>query len=382
MNKITSIQFLFTIISLSFIAESLHAQTTPQLKEKAVNPLIIEFEVENGGILAAKDIKRSAFESAYYNGLNLKVGWKIQHADDPYFTLYNNPIYGIGFYSSTFHTSVIGSPYALYGFVQSPFGNLRNKRWGFDYRIGLGISGNFRPYDPETNPLNVLIGAKNNVFIDFGLRTQYKLNPNWRVGLGLAFHHFSNGSLRLPNKGVNLIPVTASITYQPNGQNVLPDKRKVPPPSSDILYHVNVGAGWKQLDPKKDERFFKSTVSAYASKYVSRKWRMGGGFDLFYSSSGNYDEIAGDKKGKLSAKLSGGPSFYLVHVLNRNLVLNGNVGYYLHREEFNGEVNRIFLRAGARYYVYKNINAGVSIKAHKGKADFIEWTVGYTFNRR
>jgi hypothetical protein len=53
----------------------------------------------------------------------------------------------------------------------------------------------------------------------------------------------------------------------------------------------------------------------------------------------------------------------------------------LHNQRFNGEIKRIFLRAGARYYVYKNINAGVSIKAHMGKADFIEWTVGYTFNR-
>ncbi|WP_317170946.1 acyloxyacyl hydrolase [Sphingobacterium micropteri] len=350
-------------------------------KEPVKNPFVIELEMENGGILAAKDIRRTTFESAYYNGINLKIGWKIQKSDDQYFTLYNNPIYGIGFYSSTFNTDIIGSPYAIYGFMQSPFGNLRKKRWSFDYRIGLGISGNFTPYDAETNPLNVVIGAKNNVFIDFGIRSQYKINPNWRVGLGLAYHHFSNGALRLPNKGVNLIPLTASITYQPNGETVIPDKSKIAPYSDKILYHINYGIGWKQLDINKDERFLKTTLGVYASKHVAHKWRMGAGLDLFYSSSGNYDEIAGDDSGKLSAKLSGGPSFYLVHVLNRNLVLNGNVGYYIHKRYFNGEINHVFLRAGARYYVYKDINAGISIKAHKGKADFIEWTVGYTFNR-
>ncbi|MGO3306359.1 MAG: acyloxyacyl hydrolase, partial [Sphingobacterium sp.] len=147
------------------------------------------------------------------------------------------------------------------------------------------------------------------------------------------------------------------------------------------LNHNKSGLGWKQLQRDKKRRFFKTTLSAYASTHVSHKWRMGGGFDLFYSASGNNDEIAGEQSGKLSAKLSGGPSFYLVHVLNKKLVLNGNIGYYLHKEYFNGEIERVFLRAGARYYVYKNINAGMSIKAHKGKADFIEWTVGYTFNR-
>ncbi|MGO3109067.1 MAG: acyloxyacyl hydrolase [Sphingobacterium sp.] len=351
------------------------------LKSNSKNPLVIELEVENGGILAEKEIKKTTFDRAYYNGVNLKIGWKIQNSDDQYFTLYNNPIYGIGFYSSTFNTDIIGSPYAVYGFVQSPFGNLSNKRWAFDYRIGLGISGNFRPYNEENNPLNVVIGAKNNVYIDLGIRTQYKLSPQWRAGLGLAFHHFSNGAMRLPNKGVNLVPVTASITYQPHPSEVLPDKSHILPPSRKILYHINYGMGWKQLQRDKKRRFFKTTLSAYASTHVSHKWRMGGGFDLFYSASGNNDEIAGEQSGKLSAKLSGGPSFYLVHVLNKKLVLNGNIGYYLHKEYFNGEIERVFLRAGARYYVYKNINAGMSIKAHKGKADFIEWTVGYTFNR-
>lgn len=359
-----------------------YAQTdTLQALKTKKNPLIIELEVENGGIIASKEVKETAFQHAYYNGVNLKVGWKIQHSNDQYFTLYNNPIYGMGLYSSTFNTDIIGSPYALYGFMQSPFGNLENKRWGFDYRIGLGISGNFRPYNEETNPLNVVIGARNNVFIDLGIRAQYKLNANWRAGAGLAFHHFSNGAMRLPNKGVNLVPITASITYHPNGENVLPDKSTIQPYSDKIHYHLNYGMGWKQLERDIDRRFLKMTMSAYASKHVSHKWRMGAGFDLFYSESGNSDQIAGDKSGQLSAKLSYGPSYYLAHVLTRNLILNGNVGYYLHKQYFNGEITRLFLRAGARYYVYENINAGVSIKAHKGKADFIEWTIGYTFNR-
>lgn len=372
----------FITVLLATAASHLYAQIdSAQSNERVKNSLIFEFEVENGGILAAKDIRRTTFESAYYNGLNLKVGWKIQQSDDHYFALYNNPIYGVGFYSSTFRTDIIGSPYAIYGFVQTPFGNLQSRRWGFDYRIGLGISGNFKTYDPEDNPLNVVIGAKNNVFIDFGIRSQYKINPNWRLGLGLAYHHFSNGALRLPNKGVNLIPLTASITYQPNGNAVLPDKSKIRPYSGKVRYHLNYGVGWKQLERDQDRRFFKTTLSAYASKHIAHKWQVGGGFDIFYSSSGNNDEIAGDDRGKLSARLSGGPSFYLAHVLNRRLILNGNIGYYLHKQYFNGEINRVFLRAGARYYVYKNFNAGISIKAHKGKADFIEWTVGYTFNR-
>ncbi|MBL1407407.1 acyloxyacyl hydrolase [Sphingobacterium sp. C459-1T] len=345
------------------------------------NSLIIEAEIENGGILATGELKSTTFKDAYYNGFNLKVGWKINSKSDQYFKLYNNPIYGIGFYSSTFNNDIVGSPYAVYGFVQTPFGNIDNEKWSFDYRIGLGLSGNFKPYDEDTNPLNLAIATKNNVYIDFGIRSQYKLSPKFKAGVGLAFHHFSNGALKLPNKGVNLFPLTASITYQPDGRTYRKDTTSLEPYPKKILYHINVGAGLKQVARDKERRYFKSTFSLYASRHVSHKWRIGGGMDLFYSDSGNDEEIAEDKTGKLSAKLSGGPAFYLVHVLNKDLVLNGNVGYYIHNQYFNGEIRRVFLRAGFRYYVYKNINAGISIKAHMGKADFIESTLGYTFNR-
>lgn len=337
--------------------------------------------MENGGILAAKDVLNTTFKSAYYNGINLRVGWKIQHADDQYFKLYNNPVYGIGIYSSTFNNEILGSPFAVYGFVQSPFGNLENKRWAFDYRIGLGISGNFKPYSKDDNPLNLVIGTKNNLFVDFGLRSQYKISDKFKVGLGLAYHHFSNGALRLPNKGVNLIPLTASVTYQQKGNSILPDRSHIEPYDRRIYYDLNYGIGWKQVERDMDKLFFKSTLSFYASKHITHKWRLGAGMDLFYSASGNNEEIAGHDRGKLSARFSGGPSIYVAHVLNKNLVLNGNVGRYIHKQYFNGEIKNYFLRAGARYYAYKNINAGISIKAHTGKADFLECTIGYTFNR-
>lgn len=342
--------------------------------------IIFEFETENGGILAQKGLDKT-YEGAYYEGINVKVGWQQRAKQDQYYQIYHYPIYGIGFYSSTFHNDIIGSPFALYGFVQTPISPREESRWSYDYRIGLGLSGNFTPYDEEYNPLNLVIGSRNNVFIDFGIRAQYQFHPKWKAGAGLAFHHFSNGALALPNKGVNLAPFTLSINYQPNTNIMLRRDSVLVPYSRKWQYHLNYGVGWKQLRQDLDEHFFKTTVGLYASRHISYKWRLGAGLDLFYSSSGNAEEIAGDKSGKLSSKLSGGPSLYVAHILNNRLLLNGNIGYYIHNQEFNGEIQRFYLRAGARYYVYRNFNAGVSIKAHMGKADFIEWTVGYTFNR-
>lgn len=359
----------------------LSAQILNNNEKNDKNHLVFELEVENGGILPQKGLKSTTYENAYYNGLNFKIGWKQRSKSDQYNQIYNYPIYGIGLYSSTFHTPIIGSPFALYGFVQTPISPKPGSKWSYDYRIGLGLSGNFEPYNEHENPLNVVIGSKNNVFIDLGLRAQYQISPHWKSGIGLAFHHFSNGALALPNKGVNLVPITLSVSYQLNTENKLNRDSILEPYSSKIHYDINYGVGLKQLRDDLDQRFLKTTLSLYASKHINYKWRMGGGFDIFYSSSGNDTEIAGDQSGKFSSKISGGPSFYIAHILNEQLILNGNIGYYIHNQRFNGEIRKYFLRAGARYYVYKNVNAGVSIKAHMGKADFIEWTVGYTFNK-
>lgn len=367
----------FTSIFTIWITNS-YAQVDSTKKNSS---FILEGDFENGGILDTTDLKQNTFDGAYYSGFNIRAGWRMSGSDDVYYRLYNNPTYGIGLYSSTFHTDVVGRPYALYGFVQTPFGNVNNEKWEFDYRIGLGLSGNFNPFNEDNNPLNLALGTKNNVFIDFGIRSQYKINKHFKAGIGLSYHHFSNGALRLPNMGINIIPVAVSLTYQPDGKKIKRDTSKIEPVSKKILYHANIGFGLKQIRDNSSKRYFKSTVSFYASRHVTYKWRFGAGLDLFYSASGHNEEIAEDKSGKLSAEFSGGPSIYVVHVLNKDLVLNGNVGYYIHNQRFNGEINRIFLRAGFRYYVYKNLNAGVSIKAHKGNADFIEWTLGYTFNR-
>ncbi|WP_148225748.1 acyloxyacyl hydrolase [Leadbetterella byssophila] len=339
--------------------------------------LSIEVETENGGMLTQKSVKSTTYEDAYYNGINARVGWKSSGKKDHYHQIYNYPVYGIGFYSSTFNSDIIGNPFALYGFVDTPISPKSNSKWGFDYRIGLGLSGNFNPYDEDKNPLNLVIGSKTNVFIDFGLRTTYRWHEKWKVGAGFSFHHFSNGSLSLPNKGINLVPFAVTVIYEP--KKIEPYVRPtIPDYPKNLIFDFSYGSGVKQLQKTSKERFWKSTVSLYASKYVSHKWRLGGGYDFFYSQSGKEERIAGQKAGSLGAVLTGGPSLYIVHHLTSDLTLNGNVGYYLHKQSFNGELKRIFLRAGARYYFSHPFNAGVSIKAHAGKADYIEWTIGYT----
>ncbi len=354
---------------------------TPYLEVFKRRQLVVQLDVENGGMMPNK-VMNESLGNIYYNGVNLRVGWQTDKDGDNYHQLYNYPIYGLGLYASTFRKPEIGTPTALYGFVSVPIRPGRFRRWDFNYRISLGLASNFEPYDEENNPLNVLLGSHRNVFIDLGVQANYRLSTHLQMGAGLSFHHFSNGSIRQPNKGINLLPLSVTLTYIPYRENPEFSQTELPELDEKGQIHLHYAFGIKQFEPRNRKRYFKSTVGLYWSYAVGYKWRLGVGGDLFYSDSGNQPEIAGDALNKISAMFSGGPAFYIDHVLTKRLYLNGNIGVYIHRNDFNGEIKPVFLRMGTRYKVWKNAYAGISIKAHTAKADFVEWTMGYTIQRK
>lgn len=98
----------FTSIFTIWITNS-YAQVDSTKKNSS---FILEGDFENGGILGTTDLKQNTFDGAYYSGFNIRAGWRMSGSDDVYYRLYNNPTYGIGLYSSTFHTDVVGRPYA------------------------------------------------------------------------------------------------------------------------------------------------------------------------------------------------------------------------------------------------------------------------------
>lgn len=382
--RITSMIFLSSFASFAVLGQvsprysSSEARPFPGTK---VSRLVLQLEHENGGVITGNERARESLAEAYYNAFNLKIGWQSQPGDNLYNQLYNYPIYGIGLYSSTFGLAHVGNPYALYGFVSIPIKSREDKRWNFNYRIALGLSGRFNPYDENRNPFNQLIGTSNNVFIDLGGQVNYRLSKRIQAGVGLAFHHFSNGALQMPNTGINLLPFTAAITYIPRGDLFEFKEEGTLPEIKRHELHLNYAFGFKQLDRDNPNKYFKSTLGAYYSKHFGYKWRMGLGADVFYSGSGNDVLVTGeDQVGKFSSLFSTGLTYYIDHVLTSRLYLSGNVGYYLHRNEFNQEHMPFYLRIGVRYRTYKRFYNGISIKAHGGRADFIEWTTGYSFN--
>jgi hypothetical protein len=356
---------------------SLQTDTLSSPSIEKSRKIIIQVEHESGGMIPNNSDIKALSKNIYYNGQNIKIGWQ-QTDSSRYSSIYNHPIYGVGLYGSTFGMKEFGNPIALYGFVAIPIKPNFHSRWNFNYRISLGLSSNFRPYSETDNPVNILIGSRQNVYIDLGFQVNYRLSSRFQIGSGFAFHHFSNGATRLPNKGINLIPLTAALTYTPNGHKTDYHRAYIPPHQKDYQIHFNYAWGMKQLNMTDRKLYTKSTLGMYVSQSRGYKWRLGAGFDVFYSESGKYKYIAEEKSGQIGSLFSTAATVHADHVLQERLAIYMSAGWYLKRNEFNGEISPYYLRIGTKYQVWRDIFMGVSIKAHAGKADFVEWTTGYS----
>jgi hypothetical protein len=93
------------------------------------------------------------------------------------------------------------------------------KTFGSSVQLGWGLAYLTKHYDQFTNPINNAVGSALNNVTAFKLRFQKPLSTHWMAQGGFSFTHFSNGSSRLPNYGINIPALNLGIIWLPNPIN-------------------------------------------------------------------------------------------------------------------------------------------------------------------
>jgi hypothetical protein len=378
----TLLAYLFLFVSVDLLAQqdSVQQEPRPQQETKLAAPTKLktikrfELHLENGAMLpSGSDLANSLINASYYNGMTLRMGWQTE-SPYVYSTIYNNPVYGIGWYASTFHNSYIGYPNAIYGYTRIPW--IKTQRFTWNYELGFGMSYNFEPFDTTLNPSNLLIGSYRNAYIHLSTTAEYQFTDRFSAGVGLGFKHFSNGSTQQPNAGINLIPATLYGVYTFDKRKPNYTKTTVSPYINNHHFGVFFCPSSKSYEAY-DKNYFVSTLSFQYLYQVGYKARWGGGIDLFYKGSGPDRVVSGetDFQKSFSYAVFAGYDW----VLTERLSLNIAFGWYLKRHYDNEETTPYYERVCPRYRINKHLIMGLGIKAHKGGADYLEWTLGYTF---
>ena len=186
--------------------------TGEPVQKKVINSLSLA--IENGSLLGrGKDLAEQLGKGSYYNGLDLTFGRTNIDPDNIYSKIYRFPTYGIGYYISTFHTMVIGNPSAVFFKMNIPIMFEGNRIFNASYMSAFGLSFNFNPYDSINNPYNTLIGSSVNCYLHIGLNLNFRISNKLTLFGSGGFKHFSNGTMKVPNKGLNMTQLSAGIKY-------------------------------------------------------------------------------------------------------------------------------------------------------------------------
>jgi len=285
--------------------------------------------------------------------------------------------FGLGYYQGTLgNSSSLGEAKSLVPFIQ--FGIKSWDRFQINTDIGIGIARMSKYFHPVNNYSNKLIGSKYNAHIKLGFEAKYSLS-RFDLTFGIMFSHFSNGSIRHPNDGLNIVTGNVGINYK-FGKTI---QTVIKPQTYSTLkdeFTAIINQSWKETNEQDPHTYYVSSINISYTKGINSRQRLGGGIDLFYDES--VDRGYWTRTPKTSFKNRISQALFLSHELVINKVsFITHIGFYTlyHTKPDN---NPFYNRLGFRYKFSKHLLANFSLKGYLGSSDFIEMGIGYTFNRK
>lgn len=305
--------------------------------------------------------------------------------------MYNYPSYGMGIYFAKFSVpNQLGNPISLYGFLSSTL--YRHGRFALKTDFSLGLAFNWEHFS-SSNTLNVAMGGPLSCYIDAAIVAYYNMCNHFDLGMGLALSHFSNGALKKPNKGINVLSPKLVFKYKPYDNIRLKITEK---PRSESYFEnlttffFGVHDVQTVINPKKENESYENhsyLVFGLDDKFLRRfnlKHSLGLGIGIGYNQYvGTEYRIENDKmvfseipvmqRFHLSAYIS---YEYRIH----RLAILLEPGIYIYKNESDKSEN-FFQRIGFRHYLSDSFFYGVSLRAaYFSVAQYIEWTIGYRIN--
>lgn len=294
------------------------------------------------------------------------------------------PIIGASFYYCGLgYSPSLGQSIALMPFINFPLYRHHNFMLGFRFALGVGVLTEH--FDNTENYHNLAIGSHLNAAVNLMFEARYKLNTWVTLTGGINLQHFSNGALKMPNNGINMPMLSLGVAVKPLKENNSITEKYIPPtePFSAILkrkieFDLGISLGYKNMSQVYGESYIVTHIYENTLYRVSPKSKWGLGFDVSYDPSQlktlERDSIFVDNNLEI---LRPGINVAYELVLSK-LGFLVNFGYYLGgAETSNGP---LYEKLTLQYNFTPNFFASVMLKVHFGRADYIGWGVGYTFD--
>lgn len=373
-----------------------------QTKEK--KSFYIQPEYQFGKIIAISSYNDSPPKIGNQNSFALNFGFSDTDTTK-WRKYYNQAETGIMLlYSNLGNNKVLGHQIGALSFISfRVFNKLNNP---LKLKMGAGISYFTHKFDSVDNFQNELIGASFTWDVKVFLYQSIYKNKNFNLQLGIGFSHESNGHTKLPNLGINspMISLSGQFYNSEDANYYHPQRRKranISP--KNYFFTIRQGIGIHEQDETEGPKMgivkpvYSSSVSS--SILFNNHIKLRAGFTYrFYQHY--YDHIIDSNVVSLinNPKWNASNiSFFLGNeFLMGHVSIDAELGFNLHKpfyRTFNPKndialvMQKLLLtRIGMNLYMINthkmpkhNIFLGVHIKANNVKADYTEFTLGYSY---
>jgi Lipid A 3-O-deacylase (PagL) len=277
-------------------------------------------------------------------------------------------------YGSSGGDKYVGNIGAILPFINLPL--YKGSLLTLNCKFGLGPGWVQKPFNAETNYKDFVIGSHLNACIALQVLTALQIERHTQAHIGLSFTHFSNGSIKLPNLGLNTPALTAGVEYS-FGSPPVRIKRPLTPLKRRWDYYLFIMAAVKESTPLESPVRLVNLLSFEVTKDFSYSGRYGAGINLTYDRAlskeiPNSPTFAFDESSlKLEASIYGTYEYIV-----GNLSFPVQLGFYLYN---NYKFSEIYENIGIRYRLGRHWTVAALLKSHLGNGDFIQWGVGYKF---
>jgi len=358
---------------------------------------------------------RDTYTSLGFNSFALGCDFVTRGDAGSFSAAYNRPIFTIGLTYNTLDDVIFRSGRGHYSPMVTAYAGigrdlLRYGPFSLGYDLALGLSYSDGYYNPLTNASNWFFSSPVLFHAAGGGHITWQLARRLDLIADISVRHCSSARFAYPNGGLNYWGGGLSARYHFQDRKPALSKGVRTPRISDELYEK----GWNY------EIYAGGGVHACAAEWLAmtktvdketqaattlRRWPMGSlGFDAIYRLNGRFGagatanafycsntEMLRRADGVIYSEEEAAASSYapfsfgigaVQEIFYRRTALYLQEGYYLYRKAgIHADHGRIYERAGLRLYP-KSIEPffiSVCIKAHRFKADYMDFTIGLRF---
>lgn len=344
--------------------------------------LLLEGRI-NYGFMINHHLEMKIF-NAHFPAFEINLG-KETYGRQQWQAMYGYPIMGVSYwYSELGNSKFLGSANAVFPYINYPI--VRNRKQELNFRVGLGLAYLTKRFDRLENYKYIAIGSHVNAAINLGAEYRWRFDPRMNASIGIAFMHFSNGSTKTPNYGMNTPSVNLAFAYRLSKENQYLNKKIIPllysfefPESKSIDLSLGVTAAYKDMGSEYGKTFMIYNFFGTLMKQFSFKSSAGLGFDLTYDESDYYfaklNNVVYEQKSEL-LRFGVGPVYQLIM---SKLSYNFGLGFYLKGKLAPTDT---YFKFGLQYQLTPGLFTNLTLRTNIGRADYLGLGLGYKFQWR